>query len=115
VTDFGMNTDACRKVGLNEAIGNQALCAWQPERGVVWVQTREPRHARRLGQRRDGRLVAREVGGGYLRTYEFQRSLGWAARLMKRYLTAMTATNEASGSANCPRRSRMAGFTMGKG
>jgi hypothetical protein len=73
-----MSTNICRKVGLNEAIGNQELCAWQPERGVVWVQTRNARHARRLGQRSDGRLVARCVAGGYLRTFEFRRSLAWA-------------------------------------
>src|SRR5262249_24084879 len=110
-----MNMNTCRKVGLNEAIGNQELCAWQPERGVVWVQTRNPRHARRLGQRRDGRLVAHGVVGGYLRTYEFGRSVGWAARLMKRYLSTVTATNGASGRAICPEGSRIGGFTIGQG
>src|SRR5262245_44693488 len=107
-----MKTSTYRKVGLNEAIGGRELCAWQPERGVVWVQTRDWRHARRLGQRRDGRLVARGVAGGYLRTFEFRRSLAWAERLMKRYTTERTATNARSGRAICPVRSRTGGFAL---
>ncbi len=94
------------KAGLNEVIGGHELCAWQPARGVVWVQTRNPLHGRRLAKRGDGRLVARGVAGGYLKTYEFQGSLTWAARLMKRYLTDETATNEGLGRAICPRTSR---------
>jgi len=94
------------KTGLNEAIGGHELCAWQPARGVVWVQTRSPKHARRMAQREDGRLVVRGVAGGYLKTFEFRGSLTWAARLMKRYLTDKTATNEALGRAICPVASR---------
>ncbi len=109
-----MKTNTCSKVGLNEAVGDRELCAWQPERGVVWVQTREPRHARRLGQRRDGRLVARGVAGGYLRTFEFRRSLGWAERLMKRYMAGEAATNAVSGRAVCPGRGREGALTMGQ-
>ncbi len=107
-----MKTNTFSKVGLNEAIGGRELCAWQPERGVVWVQTREPRHARRLGQRSDGRLVARGVAGGYLKTFEFRRSLAWAQRLMKRYMAGEAATSAASGRVVCPARSRAAGLTM---
>jgi len=95
-----MNTD-CRTT-LTATIGGHVLCAWQPVRGVVWVQTRDPWHARRLGQREDGRLVVRGVGGGYLKTFEFRRSLAWAARLMKRYLADETTTNEGLGRAACP-------------
>ena len=109
-----MNMNTCSTVGMNETLGSQELCVWQPERGVVWVQTREPRHARRLGQRSDGRLVARGVAGGYLRTFEFRRSLTWAARLVKRYMVGGMATNAASGVAICPARSRVAGLTMGQ-
>ena len=94
------------RTGLNEAIGGHELCAWQPARGVVWVQTRSPVHGRRLAKRDDGRLVVRGVAGGYLKTYEFQGSLTWAARLMKRYLTDKAAANEALGRAICPRTSR---------
>ncbi len=101
------------KTGLNEAIGGPELCAWQPARGVVWVQTRNPLHGRRLAKRSDGRLVVRGVAGGYLKTYEFQRSLTWAARLMKRYLTGGTTPNEGLGRAICRVGSRGAGIDMG--
>ena len=94
------------RAGLNEAIGGRELCAWQPARGVVWVQTRSPKHARRMGQRGDSRLVARGVAGGYLKTFEFQRSLTWAMRLMKRYMSDVAATNAALSDANCPTASR---------
>ena len=107
-----MNADNYGRAVLNEAIGGPGLCAWQPERGVVWVQTRDPHHARRLGQRSDGRLVARGVAGGYLRTFEFQRSLAWAERLMKRYMADETATNAASGRAVRPGRGRVPGLRM---
>lgn len=50
---------------LNEVIGSGVLGAWQPVRGVTWVQTRSPQFARKLSQRRDSRLVARGVAGGY--------------------------------------------------
>jgi hypothetical protein len=101
------------KTGLNEAIGGDELCAWQPARGVVWVQTRDPWHARRLAKREDGRLVVRGVAGGYLRTFEFRGSLAWAAGLMKRYLTDETTPNEGLGRAACPRTSR--GALAGRG
>ena len=101
-------------VGLNEAIGGRELCAWQPVRGVVWVQTREPRHARRLAKREDGRLVVRGVAGGYLRIFELLGSLAWAARLMKRYLAGETTANEGLGRAACPVASQGAGSDMGR-
>jgi hypothetical protein len=72
---------------LNEVIGSGVLCAWQPVRGVTWVQTRSPQFARKLSQRSDSRLVARGVAGGYLRTFEFKRGLAWARRLVARYNT----------------------------
>lgn len=79
----------------NTVVGNHNLCAWQPVRGIVWVQTRDPQHARRLAKRKDGRLVVRGVAGGFLRTYEFAHSLAWAVRLMRRYTAAETTANEA--------------------
>jgi hypothetical protein len=79
---------------LNEVVGSNELCAWQPVSGVTWVQTRSPQFTRKLSQRRDSRLVARGVAGGYLRTFEFQHRLAWAVRLVARYLTKNeTATN----------------------
>jgi hypothetical protein len=109
-----MKTNFNGKTGLNEAIGGRELCAWQPARGLVWVQVRDPRHARRLGKREDGRLVVRGVAGGYLRTFEFRDSLAWAARLIKRYLAYETTANEGLGSAACPVASQGAGSDMGR-
>ena len=97
------------KMPLNTAIGDQELCAWQPVRGIVWVQTRNPKHARRLAQREDGRQVAYGVAGGYLKTFEFQQSLAWATRLIKRYTANETATNAALNRAICPTAGRAAG------
>ncbi len=54
-------------VPLNTTVGDHDLCAWQPARGVIWVQTRNPNHARRMTKRRDGGLVAHGVAGGYLK------------------------------------------------
>ncbi len=109
-----MKTRIDGKAGLNTAIGGHELGAWQSERGMVWVQTREPRHGRRLGQRNDGRLVARGVAGGYLKTFEFRRPLAWAVRLMKRYMADGKATNDGLNRAVCPRGSRVAGLAMGQ-
>lgn len=78
---------------LNEAIGDRWLSAWQVGPGRVWVQTRSPHFARKLSQRSDSRLVARGVAGGYLRTFEFQRGLAWARRLIARYTRNEMATN----------------------
>jgi len=91
---------------LNIIIGDRSLCAWQPVAGITWVQTRSVAHNRRLSQRRDGQLVVRGVVGGYLRTYEFQHSLGWAARLIARYTRVETPTkvsiNRQAVSTNAP-------------
>lgn len=79
---------------INSIVGKRDLCAWQPVPGITWVQTRSAKHASRLARRQDGRLVARGVAGGYLRTFEFRKSLTWARRLMTRYTSAETGTNE---------------------
>ena len=89
------------KIPLNTAMGDRELCAWQPVRGIVWVQTRSPKHAKRLAKRKDGRVVAIGVAGGFLRTFEFAKPLSWALRLMKRYTAAEKAANEALGRAIC--------------
>ena len=85
----------------NTAVGDRDLCAWQPGRGIVWVQTRNPLHARRMAKRSDGKLVAWGVAGGFLKTFEFQQSLAWAIRLMRRYTAAETTANEALERAIC--------------
>ena len=94
------------KIQLNIAVGDRDLCAWQPVRGIVWVQTRNPKHAKRMAERQDSRLVVVGVAGGYLKTFEFRGSLAWASRLMNRYTGAETATGEALGRASCPRTNR---------
>ena len=82
------------KQPLNSVVGKRELCAWQPVPGITWVQTRSAKHALRLARRRDGRLVVCGVTGGYLRTFEFRKSLMWAMRLMTRYTSAETGTND---------------------
>ena len=99
-------------IHLITTIGGWDLCAWQPVRGVVWVQTRNPQHARRLAQREDGRLVAWGVAGGYLKAFEFARTITWAIDLMARYTAAEKATNEALGRAICPRTNPKTGKEM---
>ncbi len=80
---------------LNTVIGTPVLSAWQPVRGITWLQTRSPQFARKLSQRQDSRLVMRGMAGGYLRTFEFRNSLAWAQRLIDRYTANVKATNEA--------------------
>ena len=65
----------------------------------MWVQTRNPKRAKRLAKRSDSRLVMRGVAGGYLRTFEFAHTMSWALRLMKRYTGDETTANEALGLA----------------
>ena len=73
-------------IPLNAAIGDRSLCAWQPVRGIVWVQTRNPKYAAKLVGRSDSRLVMFGVHGGFLRTFEFAgKSMSWAERLIQRY------------------------------
>ena len=93
------------KIPLNTSVGDRELCAWQPVRGVVWIQTRDAKHAERLAKRSDGRLVVWGVAGGFLRTYEFKRPISWAIKLMERYTSVETPPNEALDDAICPRTS----------
>ena len=69
-----------------QTTGTNDLSAWRVAPGVVWVQTRVPGMAKKLQKRSDSRLVARGVAGGYLRTFEFNHTIGWAERLIRRYL-----------------------------
>lgn len=77
-----------------ETIGNHELSAWLVAPSATWIQTRSSQFARKLSQRSDGRLVARGVAGGYLRTFEFQRGLAWARKLIARYTRNDEPTNE---------------------
>jgi hypothetical protein len=85
-----------------DAIGDRWLSAWQVAPGICWVQTRSAEFARKLSRRSDGRLVARGVAGGYLRTFEFHHGLAWARRLIDRYQSAETATNARIIAPVCP-------------
>jgi hypothetical protein len=77
-----------------EVVGDRWLSAWRVARRVIWVQTRDPKHARRFEDRKDCHLVARGVAGGYLRTYEFKnKNLAWAKQLIARY-TGNAVTSE---------------------
>lgn len=88
-----------------ETIGNRELSAWLVAPGVTWIQTRSPQFARKLSQRSDSRLVAHSVAGGYLRTFEFQRGLAWARRLIARYQTKCgMPTNARIIAPACPAR-----------
>jgi len=84
-------TTASERKNFNHVIGDSDLCAWRPVSGVVWVQTRNPKHAVRLARRSDSRLVVRGMAGGYLKTFEFAgKTLAWAGRLIRRYRVSET-------------------------
>lgn len=93
----------CRVNPYYDAIGDRLLSAWLVAPSSVWIQTRLPRHARRLAQRSDTRLVARNHAGEFLRTFEANRPIGWAAALIARYQAKQKATNEAFLPPEAPR------------
>lgn len=78
-----------------DAIGDRWLSAWLVAPSACWIQTRCPRHARRLGQRTDTSLVARDHAGGFLRTYSIKRPIAFVEQLIARYQSKQEATNEA--------------------
>lgn len=65
-----------------------SFCGWPVAAGVWWIQTREPRLARKLSRRSDTRLVSVGVAGGFLRIFEMQRSPSFVRRLTARYKAA---------------------------
>jgi hypothetical protein len=65
-----------------------SVSKWPVESGVWWIQTREPRLARKLSRRTDTRLVAAGVSGGFLRIFEIRRSPSFVRRLTARYMVA---------------------------
>lgn len=75
-------------------IGTRELCGWQPVPGVVWIQSRDPDHARNLARRRDARQVAAGVAGGFLRIFEIPGTLTWARDLIARYTAGEACANE---------------------
>lgn len=91
------------KIPLNAAVGDRASCAWQPVHGIWWVQTRKPEYAKQLGRHPDGRLVAWGVAGGFLRTFEFDKSTRRMIRLLARYTRNETGANDQLSHTICPR------------
>lgn len=71
------------------------LCAWSVAPETVWIQTRCPKHARKLSRRGDSKNVAIAVTGGFLRIFEFQKGFAWAQKLIARYQSGEKVTNEA--------------------
>lgn len=64
------------------------LCSWSVGGGILWVQTDNPRFSRKLSKRRDTRLVAVGVAGGFLRIFAARRSPAFMRRLIARYMAA---------------------------
>ncbi len=82
-----LQTEDC----AHETVGTSLCCAWKVAPGVVWVQVRTPALTKKLRQVSGYREVAWSVMGGYLRTFEFRKSLAWARKWIARH----TAANEA--------------------
>ena len=80
---------------IGDTIGNSAISAWLAASGVCWIQTSSARHARRLSQRSDTRMVGKSVAGGFLRTFEVQRPLSWAKRFIRSHEKNEEPTNGA--------------------
>jgi hypothetical protein len=74
----------------HETVGTSLCSAWKVAPGVVWVQSRSPKLAKKLKQIAGHKQVAYSVVGGYLRTFEFKKSLAWARKWIARH----TAANE---------------------
>jgi hypothetical protein len=55
-------------------------------------QTAGPKHVQRLARRRDSKRVVVGVAGGYLKIFEFARSMAWAVGLLARYPRGETVT-----------------------
>lgn len=70
---------------VGETIGDSSISAWLVAPGVCWIQTRSPRHARRLSQRSDTHVVVTGAGGGFLKTFEIDRPMSWAKAFIARH------------------------------
>jgi hypothetical protein len=69
-------------------VSGDSFSGWRVQSSVWWIQTREPRLARKLIRRSDTRLVAIGVAGGFLRVFEIRRSPSFVRRLITRYEAA---------------------------
>jgi hypothetical protein len=80
---------------IGDTLGNPVISAWQVAPGACWLQTSSARHARRLSQRSDTRIVGKGVAGGFLRIFEVNQPLAWAKRFIARHETNEEPTNGA--------------------
>ncbi len=82
-----LQTEDC----AHETVGTSMCCAWKVAPKTVWIQSRSPELTKKLKQIGGYKEVAWSVLGGYLRTFEFKKSLAWARKWIARH----TAANEA--------------------
>jgi len=88
--------------------GPPELCTWSYAPGTCRFHTTDPKIARKLSDRRNCKLVAWSVAGGYLRVFQETMSFGRAKRVVTRYLMRSnerffdskgpTATDRSAGS-----------------
>jgi hypothetical protein len=83
---------------------NGLLSAWSVGDGFWWIQTREPRLARKLAKRSDTRLVAVGVAGGFLRIFEMKRPPAFIRHLIARYEAAYARFGASGGTQDCAKR-----------
>jgi hypothetical protein len=81
-----------------------SLSSWAVASGVSWIQTTEPRFARKLAKRSDTRLVAVGVAGGFLRIFVMRRSPAFMRRLIARYEAANERFRGKDGAQQCAKR-----------
>jgi hypothetical protein len=72
---------------IGDTIGNSEISAWLVAPSVCRIQTNSARHARRLSQRSDTKVVGVGVAGDYLRIFEVKHPLAWAKRFIARHET----------------------------
>jgi len=89
-----------------------SISEWPVESGVWWIQTREPRLARKLSRRSDTRLVAASASGGFLRVFEIRRPPSFVRRLIARYKAANARFRDLE-ARTMRERSRQSGMTAG--
>src|ERR1017187_8079358 len=79
--------DIMKRAGMGETLQTMSIKS-HFDSWLVSKRTRSAaRHARRLSQRSDTRMVGNGVAGGFLRIFEAQHSLSWAKRFIARHET----------------------------
>ena len=87
--------DIMKRAGMGETLQTMSIKS-HFDSWLVSKRTRSAaRHARRLSQRSDTRMVGNGVAGGFLRIFEAQHSLSWAKRFIARHETNEVPTGAA--------------------